>query len=114
MKIVKDNEAQQYNAVAHVTADAINSALKEFEKAVQLKTIEVLESKGFSFKGNRAARAFIESRVTYATVQDTPFLNLVFLDYKDFDNPGELLFKFSNEVKTHYNAVGQALTVTIG
>lgn len=112
MKIVKDKEAEQYNAVALVTADAINSALKEFEKAVQLKTIEVLETKGFSFKGNRAARTFIESRVTYATVQDTPFLNLVFLDYKDFDNPGELLFKFSNEVKTSLE--GGKLTVTIG
>lgn len=112
MKIIKDKEAEQYNAVAHVTAEAINSALKEFEKAIQLKTIEVLESKGFNFKGNRAARTFIESRVTYATVQDEPFLNLVFLDYKDFDNPGEFLFKFSKEVKTSLE--GGKLTVTIG
>lgn len=112
MEIVKDNDAHQYNDVAHVTAEAINKALKEFEKTVQLKTIEILESKGFSFKGNRAARMFIESRVTYATVQDAPFLNLVLLDYKDFDNPGELLFKFSNEVKTEL--VDGKLTVTIG
>lgn len=112
MEIVKDKETEQYNAVAQITVDAINAALKEFEKAVQLKTIEVLESKGFSFKGNRAARAFIESRVTYATVQDEPFLNLVFLDYKDFDSPGEFLFKFSNEVKTSLE--GGKLTVTIG
>lgn len=112
MKVVKDKEAEQYNVVAHVTAEVINSALKEFEKALQAKTIEVLESKGFSFKGNRAARAFIESRVTYATVQDEPFLNLVFLDYKDFDDRGEFLFKFSNEVKTSLE--GGKLTVTIG
>jgi hypothetical protein len=106
MKLVKNETVEQ--EVEHLIA----KALIEQDKAVKAEIKEVLNKKGYTFSSRKVFEAFIFKRVTIATVEDSPFLNLVFLDYKSHDDQGTFLFLYRNEIK--HEIVDGVLKISIG
>jgi hypothetical protein len=105
------------DVVKDIAADiAINEHLQkflgQFQQAINDRIAENLKRRGFTFKDDLEATTFIDERVTVATVEDHPFLNLVYLDFVDFDNLGTFLFAYNTEVKQEF--VDGVLKLSIG
>lgn len=106
MEVVKDI-APESVIEAH-----LQKFLAEFQKNVKARISENLKRRGFTFKDDLEATTFIGERVTVATVEDHPFLNLVYLDFVDFHNLGTFLFAYNTEVKQEF--VDGVLKLSIG
>jgi hypothetical protein len=106
MGIVKDIEAES------VLDAHFQKLLANFQKSINDRIVEKLNEKGFAFKDDLEATTFIGERVTVATVEDHPFLNLVYLDFVDFHNLGTFLFAYNTEVKQEF--VDGVLKLSIG
>jgi hypothetical protein len=106
MDVVKDTAPEA------ALNEHLQSALSKFQQAINARIVEKLNEKGFTFKDDLEATTFIGERVTVATVEDHPFLNLVYLDFVDFHNPGTFLFAYNTEVKQHF--VDGVLKLSIG
>jgi len=106
MEVVKDN-APEADLNEH-----LQNALSKFQQVLNARIVEKLNEGGFTFKDDLEATTFIGERVTVATVEDHPFLNLVYLDFVDFDKLGTFLFAYSTEVKQEF--VDGVLKISIG
>ncbi len=106
MDIVKDIAPQA------ALNEHLQNALSKFQQVLNARIVEKLNEKGFTFKDDLEATTFIGERVTVATVEGQAFLNLVYLDFVDFDNLGTFLFAYNTEVKQQF--IDGVLKLSIG
>jgi len=100
----------------HTTEELIEieiaKTMANFKAEIKKHTIKVLNEKGFFFTDDADFEAFAANRLTNATIEGTPFHNIVYLDFVDFDNLGTYLFSYRNELKSTF--VDGILTTSIG
>ena len=106
MKIVKDDNSEK---AAH---DHMQETMEGFDTELKKAIKEALSERGYSFQNDAQFRRFAKNRLTNATVEDVPFMNIVYLDFIDFDNLGTMLFAYRNEFKTSFE--NGLLTTSIG
>lgn len=105
MKVIKNTTEELVDA-------QIQKTLANFNAEIKKHTIKVLNEKGFFFTDDADFETFAANRLTNATVEGTPFHNIVYLDFVDFDNLGTYLFSYRNELKSTF--VDGILTTSIG
>lgn len=90
----------------------IQKVIDGFDAEIKKATLKALNDKGFYFANDAEFMEFAKKRLTNATVEDVPFMNIVYLDFVDFDNLGTFLFAYRNELKTSFE--NGILTTSIG